>query len=160
MLARPELAQSTATNLQDLLKTAYQVIPRRSLVFVLSDFISQPGWVKPLAQLAQRHEIVAIRLYDKLEMELPDFGLIVIQDAETGEQLFVDTHDRTFRTRFAAAAARREVDLRAGFSQAGVDALELATDDNVMNAILRFADLRKSRSRLAAGGTLPQHLEQ
>jgi uncharacterized protein (DUF58 family) len=160
MLARPQLAQSAETNLQDLLRTAIEIVPRRSLVFIVSDFISTPGWAKPLAQLAQRHEVVAVRLYDRLEMELPDLGLLVIQDAETGEQLFVDTHDRTFRSRFAAAAAHREEDLRAAFRQAGVDALELATDDNLMDAILRFADLRKSRSRLAAGGTLPQHLEQ
>ncbi|MDB5762027.1 MAG: hypothetical protein JWQ21_1022 [Herminiimonas sp.] len=160
ILARPELAESAATDLQDLLRTAFQIIPRRSTVFVVSDFISRPGWTKALAQLAQRHEVVAVRLYDKLEMELPDFGLLVIQDAETGEQLFVDTHDRIFRTRFAAAAARREEDLRTAFGQAGVDALELATDDDVMDAILRFTDLRKRRSRLAAGETLPQHLEQ
>jgi uncharacterized protein (DUF58 family) len=160
ILARPELSGSTETNLQDLLQSAYQAIPRRSLIFIVSDFISTPGWAKPLAQLAQRHEIVAVRLYDKLEMELPDFGLLVIQDAETGEQVFVDTHDRTFRTRFAAVAARREDELRNALRQAGVDALELATDDNLMDAILRFADLRKRRSRLAAGGTIPQHLEQ
>jgi uncharacterized protein (DUF58 family) len=160
MLARPVLDRSNATDLHDLLQTAFQVIPRRSIVFVVSDFISLPGWEKPLAQLAQRHEVVAVRLYDKLEMELPDLGLLVVQDAETGEQLFVDTHDRTFRTRFAAAAAQREGDLRASFRQAGVDALELATDDDVMDAILRFADLRKRRSQLVAGGSLPQHLEQ
>jgi uncharacterized protein (DUF58 family) len=160
MLTRPQTAPSAPTNLQDLLRTAFSVIPRRSMIFVVSDFISQPGWAKPLAQLARRHEIVAVRLYDKVEMELPDLGLLVIQDSETGEQLFVDTHDRTFRTRFAAAAAKREEELRGAFRQAGVDALELATDDDLMDAILRFSDLRKRRSRLAAGGTLPQHLEQ
>jgi uncharacterized protein (DUF58 family) len=160
MLTRPELAQSTETNLQDLLQSAFQIIPRRSLIFIVSDFISTPGWAKPLAQLAQRHEILAVRLYDRMEMELPDFGLLVIQDAETGEQVFVDTHDRKFRSRFAAVAARREDELRNAFRQAGVDALELATDDNLIDAILRFADLRKRRSRLAAGGTVPHHLEQ
>ena len=85
---------------------------RRSLVFVISDFISTPGWAEPLAHLAQRHEIVAVRLYDPLEMELPDLGLLVMRDAETGEQLFVDTHDRAFRKRFAAVAERREKELR------------------------------------------------
>ena len=69
---------------------------RRSLVFVVSDFISTPGWAEPLAHLARRHEIIAVRLYDPLEMELPDLGLLVMRDAETGEQLFVDTHDRSF----------------------------------------------------------------
>jgi len=159
MLDRPEIAQSGATRLDELFDTAYQVIARRSLVFVVSDFISRPGWAKPLAQLAQRHEVIAVRLYDNLEMDLPDLGLVVIQDAETGEQMHVDTNDRAFRRRFAAAAAKRETELRTAFRRAGVDALELATDDDLMDAILRFADLRKRRSRLAAGGTLPQHLE-
>jgi len=159
MLARPELARSDATDLGDLLRTALQVMRRRSLVFIVSDFISQPGWAKPLALLAQRHEVVAVRLYDPLEMELPDLGLVVVQDAESGEQLFVDTHDRGFRKRFAVAAARREAELRGALRHAGVDALELSTDTDLGDAVMRFADLRKRRSQLAAGGSLPQHLE-
>src|SRR3990172_515332 len=68
------------------------------------------------------------------------------------------THDRAFRKRFAALAERREQALRSAFRQAGVDALELSTSDDLVDAILRFADLRKRRSQLAAGGSLPQHL--
>ena len=158
VLSRPELSHSAATNLRDLLQTASQIMKRRSLVFVVSDFISTPGWTEPLVRLAQRHEVVAVRLYDPLEQELPDLGLLTIQDAETGEQLFVDTHDRGFRKRFAAAAERRETELRSGFREAGVDALELSTNDDLVDAILRFADLRKRRTRLTAGGNLPQHL--
>ena len=158
MLSRPERSGSGATNLRDFLQTAFRVMQRRSLVFVVSDFISTPGWSEPLAHLAQRHEILAVRLYDPLEMELPDLGLLVLRDAETGEQLFVDTHDRTFRKRFAAVAERREQELRSAFRQAGVDALELSTNDDLVDAILRFADLRKRRSQLAAGGSLPKHL--
>jgi uncharacterized protein (DUF58 family) len=158
MLARPELPRSAATNLEDFLRAASDIVKRRSLVFVVSDFISAPGWAKPLSHFARRHEVVAIRLYDPLERELPDLGLFVIQDAETGEQLFVDSHDRGFRKRFAEAAAQRETELRTAFRQAGVDALELSTDDDLVDAILRFADLRKRRSQLAAGGRLPQHL--
>jgi uncharacterized protein (DUF58 family) len=158
MLARPELPRSAATNLEDFLRAASDIVKRRSLVFVVSDFISAPGWAKPLSYFARRHEVVAIRLYDPLERELPDLGLFVIQDAETGEQLFVDSHDRGFRKRFAEAAAQRETELRTAFRQAGVDALELSTDDDLVDSILRFADLRKRRSQLAAGGTLPRHL--
>ena len=157
ILSRPEPSRSAPTNLGDFLQTALRVMPRRSLVFVVSDFISAPGWAKPLAYLAQRHEIIAVRLYDPLEMDLPDLGMITMRDAETGEQVFVDTHDRTFRKRFTALAERREQDLRSAFTQAGVDALELSTNDDLANAILRFADLRKRRSQLAGGG-LPQHL--
>jgi uncharacterized protein (DUF58 family) len=160
VLSRPERSRSAETDLRDCFQTASRVMRRRSLVFIVSDFISAPGWAKPLAHLALRHEIVAVRLYDPLEMELPDLGLLVMQDAETGEQLFVDTHDRAFRRRFAAAAERRETEVRAAFSQAGVDTLELSTDDDLVDAILRFADLRKRRSQLAAGASLPQHLRR
>jgi uncharacterized protein (DUF58 family) len=158
LLSRPERSGSNATNLRDFLQTAYRVMQRRSLVFVVSDFISTPGWAEPLAHLAQRHEIVAVRLYDPLEMELPDLGFLAMRDAETGERLFVDTHDRAFRKRFAAAAERHEKELRLAFRQAGVDALELSTNDDLVDAILRFADLRRRRRQLAAGGSLPQHL--
>jgi uncharacterized protein (DUF58 family) len=158
LLSRPARSRSAATNLRDFLRAAFELIPRRSLVFLVSDFISAPGWSEPLAHLAQRHEILAVRLYDSLEMDLPDLGLLVVQDAETGEQLFVDTHDRAFRKRFAATAERRERALRAAFADAGVDALELSTDDDLVDTILRFADLRKRRSQLAGGGALPTHL--
>lgn len=160
MLARPASAQSDGTRLGELLQAALGIIERRSLVFIVSDFISQPGWAKPLAHLAQRHEVIAVRLYDRMEMSLPDLGLLVIQDAESGEQVFVDTHDRRFRNRFEAAAARREDQLRAAFRVAGVDALELATGDDLAETLCRFADLRRQRTRLTAGGTLAKHLER
>ena len=160
MLSRPAPTRSAATNLRDFLQAAFRLIPRRSLVFLVSDFISAPGWSKPLAQLAQRHEVLSVRLSDPLEMDLPDLGLLVLQDAETGEQVFVDTHDRGFRQRFAAAAERREKSLRAAFGDAGVDALELSTEDDLVDTILRFADLRKRRSQLAGGGTPPKHLKR
>ncbi len=158
MLSRPEVRQSKATNIDELLRTANEIMRRRSVVFVVSDFISAPGWAKTLAHLAQRHEVIAVRLYDPLEMEMPDLGMLHIQDAESGEQIFVDTHDKGFRRRFAELAIKREEELREAFVHAGVDALELATDDDLVDAIMRFADLRKQRSRLAAGGGVPQHL--
>ena len=135
------------TRLSDLLKSAAVLMPRRSTVFVVSDFLTEPGWEKPLAQLTQRHEVVAVRLFDPLELSLPDLGLVPLRDAETGEQLWVDTHDAGFRKRFARIAAEREVTLRAALAKAGVDTLELSTDDDLAAAILRFADLRKRRVR-------------
>ena len=158
LMTRPARPQSGETDLAVFFKAAFQVLQRRSLVFVVSDFISAPGWAQPLAHIAQRHEAIAVRLYDPLELELPDLGMLVIQDAETGEQLFVDTHDRGFRRRFTAAAERRETALRTAFREAGVDALELSTGDDLVDALMRFADLRKRRSQLAAGGGLPGHL--
>jgi len=140
------------TDLSELLAFAMPVIKRRSVVFVVSDFISAPGWNRRLAHLARRHDVVAVRLTDPMESELPDLGLVVMQDAETGEQLTVDTHDRAFRRRFAAAAERRERQLKESLADAGVDCLELATDEPVDAALLRFTRLRKRRSQLASGG--------
>jgi uncharacterized protein (DUF58 family) len=121
------------------------MIRRRSLVFVVSDFISAPGWEKPLSQLASRHDVIAVRLTDPLEVRLPDLGLITFQDAESGDQLFVDTHDKGFRARFVAAAEKRNEELMTTFQAAGVDALELSTEDDVADAVLRFADMRRLR---------------
>ena len=146
------------TQLGLLLQAGLGGIRRRSTVFVVSDFISAPGWEKPLAQLAQRHDVVAVRLFDPLELELPDLGLVLLRDAETGEQLQVDTHDKAFRQRFARLAAEREAILRAGLAAAGADTLELRTDDDLIDALLRFMDLRQRRAgpRLRAVQSSPR----
>jgi uncharacterized protein (DUF58 family) len=149
MQTRKPAPHPSATDLRELLKAAAHMVRRRSLVFILSDFISEPGWEDLLGYLAQRHEVVAIRLYDPLEAELPDLGLLPFRDAETGETLLVDTHDKGFRKRFAAASRKRERRLREAFANAGVDCLELSTGDDLVDAIHRFAQLRKRRSRTA-----------
>jgi uncharacterized protein (DUF58 family) len=157
---RPAETAPGRTRLRDLLLAAQRLVKRRSSLFVVSDFISEPGWEDALGRLAMRHDVTAVRLYDPLEMELPDIGLVTMRDAESGEQLVVDTHDAGFRERFAAIAERTEAQLREGLAKAGVDTLELATDDALLDAILRFSDLRRQRSRIAAGGGVPGHLSQ
>ena len=156
---RPASVEAGPTRLNELLEAGGAMIKRRSTVFVVSDFITEPGWEKPLAHLAQRHEVVAVRLLDPMELQLPDLGLLTIRDAETGEQLLVDTHDAGFRKRFARIAAQREADLRQALVRAGVDALELSTDGDLVDAVMRFTEMRKRRSRRTAGG-LPAHLKQ
>ncbi|MBI3176351.1 MAG: DUF58 domain-containing protein, partial [Chloroflexi bacterium] len=113
MLKQPRLSNVPTTNLKSFLQGALNALKRRSLVFVISDFISEPGWEQPLSLLAQRHEVLAVRLYDPRERDLPDVGMVVLEDAETGEQVFVDTHDKEFRQRFAEAAQKREAALSA-----------------------------------------------
>ena len=147
-------AQPTAgatTDLRVLLSQAQAVIRRRASIFLVSDFITQPDWHAPLSQLARRHEVVAIRLRDRLEQEIPNIGLLLMQDAETGEQLLVDGNDAGFRARFAHIAAERENLLRQGLTRAGVDCLELTTDEPLDQAILRFTQLRKRASQMAQG---------
>jgi len=146
------------TVLADLLQSAETLVRRRSMVFVVSDFISTPGWQQPLGRLARRHEVLAVRLYDPLELKLPDVGLVTLEDAESGEQLFVDTNDPAFRQRFEALAARHEAELRAALGQAQVDTLELATHDDLLESLLRFVALRRQRARQRSGAHLPAHL--
>ena len=156
--ARPRPEAGGGTSLLDLLKAADGVIKRRSLVFVVSDFISAPGWQDALSRLAQRHEVVAVRLFDPMEMDLPDVGLVTVQDAETGEQLLIDASDPTFRERYAAIAEQHEAALLDGLMRSGADTLELATDDDLLESMLRFADLRRRRARGKAGARFPAHL--
>jgi uncharacterized protein (DUF58 family) len=153
IINQPRAKNSRETDLTVLLERASRLIQRRSLVFVVSDFISLPGWDRPLRLMTQRHELLAIRLLDRLELELPDVGGIFMEDAETGEQLFVDTHDSGFRRRFAQAAEQREYQMKTIFNRSGVDFMELFTDDDLVKEIVRFAILRKrKRSSPAALG--------
>ena len=133
------------------LSQALSLVRRRSVVFVVSDFISEPGWEKPLALLARRHDVVALRLQDPVELNLPNVGMLWLQDAETGEQLMVDGNDAAFRQRFAELAQQREAAVRERLAKAGVDALVLRTDEALDTALLRFAQLRKRASNLSAG---------
>lgn len=147
LLKQPQLPGAPFTNLALLLQGGQHAIKKRSLVFIVSDFISAPGWERPLSLLNQRHEVLAVRLWDPREVELPDIGPVIIEDAETGEQLYVDTHDKKFRARFKQAAQQREAELDAGFKRAGVDVLSLSTEEDLVRAIVRFAALRRQRRR-------------
>lgn len=154
---RPAPTRPGPTRLSELLDGAAAMIRRRSTLFVVSDFISEPGWETSLGLLARRHDVVAVRLLDPLEQALPDLGLLTLRDAETGEQLLVDTHDAGFRRRFARLAAEREAQLRESLARAGVDTLELSTEADLVDALVRFVDLRKRRTQRSAH-PLPSHL--
>lgn len=145
LLRQPRLPSAPFTDLTPLLESAQHSIKGRSLVFVVSDFISAPGWERPLNLLTQRHEVMAVRLFDRREVELPDVGPLLMEDAETGEQLYVDTHDKGFRRRFQEAAERREATLGDAFKRSGVDTVSLSTDDDLVSAIVRMATLRQKR---------------
>jgi uncharacterized protein (DUF58 family) len=145
LLKQPHLKRVPATNLTPLLEGGLNSIKRRSLVFIVSDFISLPGWERPLMFLNQKHEVIAIHVWDPREKELPDVGPLIFEDAETGEQLYVDTHDKKFRQRFQEAALQRETEMNNAFKHAGVDVLSLSTEDDLVHAIIRFAALREQR---------------
>lgn len=154
IISQPRLLRAPATDLGAFLGRVQSIVRRRSLVFVVSDFISSPGWERPLFALQTRNETIAVRLTDPMDTALPGIGMTVFEDAETGEQLFVDTGDIGFRRRFAAAAEAREAMLMDAFGQAGADVLELSTADDLVDAILRFSDLRRTSAR-ATGSAMP-----
>ena len=162
MLRPPAAAPhaGAATVLADLLRTAEGVIRRRSLVVLVSDLISPPGWEEPLARLARRHDVVAVRLSDPAEAALPDAGWLTLEDAETGEQLLVDAADPGFRERYAAIAAAREEALLQALAASGADVLETSTDDDLLETMLRFADLRRQRARLKPVARFPAALQR
>ena len=136
------------TDLSALLVNALSIMKRRNVVFVVSDFISAPGWIKPLGMLTSRHETTAVRLVDPLETNLPDIGLLTMQDAETGEQVLVDTHDIGFRVRYASACEAQEAELVSALTRAGVDVLELSTEDDLFTSMMRFIQMRIGRPAL------------
>ncbi len=147
LLRQPRQPRAAFTDLTPLIEGVLSAVKKRSLVFIVSDFLSTSGWERPLKLLNQRHEVVAVRVWDPREMELPDVGLIVMEDSETGEQLYVDTHDKKFRSRFREAAQRREAALNQVFRHAGVDVLSLSTEGDLVRAIMRLAALRRQRRK-------------
>jgi uncharacterized protein (DUF58 family) len=148
LLEPPTAASGHATtDLGALLRAGLGVARRRSLVVVVSDFISTPGWEQPLALLARRHDVVAIQVVDPRESELPDVGAVYVEDAETGEQIFVDTSDPVFRARLAEAAAERQDELVAAARRSGTDLYQVSTDDDLVRALARISELRRQRRR-------------
>jgi uncharacterized protein (DUF58 family) len=153
LLKQPRLPKAAFTDLKAMLEGGLMAFKRRSLVFVLSDFISTPGWERALSLLNRHHEVIAVRVWDPREVELPDMGSIWMEDSETGEQLYVDTHDPRFRARFAEAARQREAALMDAFKRAGVEPWSLSTDEDMVRAIVRFASVRKQLRRKHGAGT-------
>jgi uncharacterized protein (DUF58 family) len=147
LLREPQSPTKGMTDLNVLLDAGLNTFKKRSLVFVISDFISEPGWPQRLSLLNRRHEMIGIRLWDPREVELPNAGLILVEDSETGEQLRVDTGDPEFRRRFYAAAESRETELKENLKRAGVDLYSISTEEALVGAIVRMAALRKKRRR-------------
>jgi uncharacterized protein (DUF58 family) len=135
------------TDLTQMIEASRQAIKRRSVVLVISDFISTPGWERPLSLLAQRHEVIAVRIYDPLEVSLPDIGQLTMTDPETGEQLLVDSSDKHFRKRFEKLSAERETRIAQAMIDAGVDCLPISTQDDLAEAIIGLTELRKRRKK-------------
>jgi uncharacterized protein (DUF58 family) len=137
------------TDLDAMLRLAASTARRRSLVFVLSDFIADVDWEPALTRLSHRHEVVALRIVDPMELDLPDLGLVLVEDAETGEQLLADTSDPLFRRRLRAEVDAREQAVAASMRRAGVASHRIGTDEDLVEALVEM--VRRSRRRRGRG---------
>jgi len=123
-----------------------RVLKRRSLLFVLSDFMAE-GYVRPLRALLAKHEVLLIRLFDPLEEELPEMGYAFVEDCETGEQMLVDTSDAGFRKRFAETARAARAGFEEEMRRLGVEAVHVCTHEPFYLPLYRFMRERRRRMR-------------
>jgi uncharacterized protein (DUF58 family) len=138
---------STTTDLAAMLDAAARVARRRALIVVISDFIGDGDWARSLLRLTPRHEVVALRVTDAADDELPDAGLVVIEDAETGEQLVIDTSDPLLRARLRAGVQERDARLAAGMRRAGVPVHRIGTGADLATALIEvIASTRRRRA--------------
>ena len=139
---RPRVGQhstgqyGSTTDLAAMLDAAAKLARRRALIVVISDFIGDGDWGRSLLRLTPRHEVVALRVTDAADDELPDAGLVVIEDAETGEQLVIDSGDPLLRTRLRAAVENRDTRLGAGMRRAGVPIHRIGTDADLVTGLI------------------------
>jgi uncharacterized protein (DUF58 family) len=138
--------QNRRTDIGLALEYLSRVIRRRSVVFLVSDFLSS-DFQRPLRIANKKHDIVAVHIVDPREMELPSVGYIAVEDAETGEQILLDTSSRDVRTRFARENAQA-VDLRNRmFQSMNVDTIAIRTDTSYVEPLIRFFRMRARRFR-------------
>jgi uncharacterized protein (DUF58 family) len=135
-LDRAAAPAAVTTDFAVMLDAVSALARRRSLVVVVSDFIGTGEWDKPLLRLVHRHDVVALRVLDAADDDLPDVGLIVVEDAETGEQLFVDSGDPLFRSRFQAGVADRDAAVAGRMRRAGVPLHRIGTDRDLVEALV------------------------
>ena len=153
-------AEQTDGRVGDLGGSLRQIAPilrRRSLVFVVSDFLGRAetgpaGWDGPLRELARRHDVIAVRIEDPAERELPDVGGMPVRDPETGEQLWVDTSDPRVRAAYRALVAEQRDRTDRIFRTARVDVLDLSTADVLVDPLLKFITYRRRKGRWNLAG--------
>lgn len=119
---------------------------RRSVVVVASDFLGPPDWERPLRMLGRDHDLIAIEVFDRREVELPDVGLVAVVDPESGRRRLVDTSSASVRDDYASAAASRRELLGERLRRCGADHLELCTDRDWVIDLVRFVTSRRSRA--------------
>lgn len=136
--------KSTNTDLKTSLVYISKVIKKRSIIFIISDFFDE-GFMQPLKILRNRHDVIALRIIDIREREIPDVGLIELEDEETGEQILVDTSDVEFRENFSSLMNEKEADLISSLRKIKIDIVNILTDEPYEIPLKKFFKIRMSR---------------
>ena len=136
--------ESTTTDLRGSLSYISKVIKKRSIVFVISDFFDT-DFVQPLKLLKNKHDVIALRIIDQRELEIPDIGLIELEDGETGEQILVDTSDELFRKNYVQQIQKHEQDLLHQLRKIKIDMVRILTDEPFEIPLKKFFKLRLQR---------------
>jgi len=129
-----------------------RLLRRRSLVFLVSDFLGPEGWEAPLRELARRHDVIAVWIQDPAERELPDVGGLFVRDPESGEELWVDTSDARLRAAYRELVGRQRGRVEAALKGSRLDVLELSTAEPLVEPLTRFIQFRKRRGRWNLAG--------
>jgi uncharacterized protein (DUF58 family) len=138
-------AHRGTTDLAAMLDAVAKLATRRALIIVISDFIGDGDWTRSLLRLGPRHEVVALRVTDAADEELPEAGVVVVEDAETGEQLLIDSGDPLLRARLRAAVDEREAVLAAGMRRAGVPVHRIGTDADLADVLVDIVATTRRR---------------
>jgi len=150
--SREEPVDPRALDLAGSLWHLGRMLRRRSLVFLVSDFLGPQGWEHPLRELSRRHDVIAIWIQDPAERELPDVGGLYVRDPESGEQLWVDTSDPALRKAYRDLVARQHISVATALRMARVDALELSTAEPLVEPLVRFIQYRRRKGRWNSAG--------
>jgi len=136
------MPNSQKTNLKKPLEQVSKTIKRKSIVFVISDFIDKSNYLKPLKILRKRHDVIALRIIDPREKEIPDIGMIELEDDESGEQILVDTSDEEFRNSYHKLIAENDLQFLTNMMKNKVDTISLLTDQDYSIPIKKFLKRR------------------
>ena len=140
--------QGRGTDIKLALDTINQILKRRSIVFLVSDFLSDPEtYRKPLSMANRKHDVVAIDLHDPLETDIAGVGVLALEDAESGELVWVDTSSRAWRHAFSQQVAQLEGAKNSVITNAGVDRIDIDTDQDYVSALTLFFEKRTQRIR-------------
>lgn len=131
-------ASSHKTDLQGALKYLTQVMKKRCTAFIISDFVDETAYKDALTIANRKHDIIALQVYDKMEAELPNVGLMKVADAETGEERWIDTSQKHIRQQYSSWWKNRQTAMEETFNRSRVDSISVHTDEDYVKALLNL----------------------